>query len=169
MNKSLTNLGDGQFSNIMPVWKFCTLYLFTGGLYQIPWAHKQWKMFKERETLNISAWFRAWFFAFYVYSLAHKSFAIAEEQGYRNKPSAFQVTFFYWIFIVLTRLPDPLWLISTFSFIPLLTILKAMNYYWEQQQPDLPIRESFTGREIVWIIVGVILWLLIFIGFLAEG
>jgi hypothetical protein len=169
MSHSSKNSGDGQFSNVMPVWKFCTLYLFTLGIYQLPWAHRQWKMIKERETANISAWFRAWFLPFYLYSLAQKTFAIAEEQGYRNKPSPFQVTFFYWIFIVLARLPDPFWLISIFSFIPLLTVLKAMNYYWEQQQPNLQVQESFTGREIVWVVVGVILWLLVFIGLLAGN
>ncbi len=169
MNESLKNSGDGQFSNIMPVWKFCTLYLFTAGLYQIPWAHKQWKMFKERETLNISAWFRAWFLPFYLYSLAQKTFAIAEEQGYREKHSPFQVTLVYWIFFVLEILPGIWGLISILTILPLVTVLKAMNYYWEQQQPDLPIQESFTGREIVWIIIGVILWLLIIIGLLTES
>jgi hypothetical protein len=62
-----------------------------------------------------------------------------------------------------------LWLISIFSFIPLLTVLKAINYYWEQQQPNLQIQESFTGREIIWVVAGVMLWLLVFIGFLAGS
>ncbi|WP_088242382.1 hypothetical protein [Calothrix rhizosoleniae] len=169
MNQSIKNSENTQFSNVMPVWKFCTLYLFTGGLYQLPWAHKQWKMFKERETLNLSAWFRAWFFPFYLYSLAQKAFAIAEEQGYREKHSPFWVTLVYWIFLVLQTLPSVWGLISIFAILPLITVLKAMNYYWEQQQPDLPIQESFTGREIVWIIIGVILWLFIIIGLLTES
>ncbi|MDJ0618720.1 MAG: hypothetical protein QNJ63_18595 [Calothrix sp. MO_192.B10] len=167
MNQSIKNSGDGQFSKVMPVWKFCTLCIFTVGLYQIPWAHKQWKMFKSRETLNISAWFRALFLPFYLYSLAQKSFAIAEEQGYRNKPSPFQINLTYWILILLGIFTNFWLLISILlTTIPLLTVLIAMNYYWEQQQPNLPIQESFTGREVAWIIVGVILWLLIVIDLL---
>lgn len=162
-------MNQAKFSNVIPIWKFCTLYIFTWGIYQLAWAHKQWKFIKERDNLNISPWLRSWFLPFYLYSLCQKAFALAEEQGYRSKPSPFQVTLVYWIFIVLTRLPDPLWLISLFTFLPLLTVVKAFNYYWTQQQPNLPINESFTGREIVWIMFGAILWLLIIIGFLASS
>ncbi|RCJ19708.1 hypothetical protein A6770_06100 [Nostoc minutum NIES-26] len=162
-------MNQTKFSHVMPIWKFCTLYIFTWGIYQLPWAHKQWQFIKEREHLNIRPWFRSWFLPFYLYSLCQKVFALAEEQGYRVKASPFQVTFFYWIFVVLTKLPEPWWLISFFSFIPLLTVVKALNYYWGQQQQHLPINESFTGREISWIIFGVVLWLLIIIGFLSEG
>lgn len=158
---------DGQFSHIMPVWKFCTLYIFTAGIYQLPWAHKQWKFIKERENLNISAWFRSWFLPIFLYNLAQKVFALAEEQGYREKRSPFQVTLLYWVFCVLYRLPDPLWLLSLLAFLPLLTILKAINFYWEQQQPNMPVQENFTKREIVWIGFGVILWLLVIIGWLS--
>ncbi|MBW4561136.1 MAG: hypothetical protein KME32_08230 [Mojavia pulchra JT2-VF2] len=162
-------MNQTTFSNVMPIWKFCTLYIFTGGVYQLAWAHKHWKFIKERENLKIRPWFRSLFLPFYLYSLCQKVFALAEEQGYRIKHSPFRVTLFYWIFIVLSRLADPLWLISIFSFIPLLTVVKALNYYWGQQQPNLPIREFFTGREIAWIVFGVILWLLIVIGLLAGG
>ncbi len=165
-NQQIKNV---QVSNVQPIWKFCTLYLFTFGIYQLPWAHKQWKFIKERENLKISPWWRSWFLPFYLYSLSQKVFALAEEQGYRKKPSPFQVTLLYWIFIVLGRLPDPLWLIALFAFVPLLTVLKAINYYWEQQQPNIPINESFTGSEIVWIVFGVIFWLLVIIGLLIPS
>jgi len=162
-------MNQAKFSNTIPIWKFCTLYIFTLGIYQLPWAHKQWKFIKERDHLNISPWLRAWFLPFYLYSLCQKAFALAEEQGYRSKPSPFQVTFFYWLLIILTRLPDPLWLISLFTFLPLLTVIRAINYYWAQQQPTLLTNQSFTGREILWIMFGVILWLLVIIGFLAYS
>jgi hypothetical protein len=61
-------------------------------------------------------------------------------------------------------LPDPIWLISLFSFFPLLTVLKAANFYWEKEQPNLPLRTSWTGGEIAWTIFGVIFWLLVLIG-----
>ncbi|MBW4574595.1 MAG: hypothetical protein KME08_04860 [Aphanothece sp. CMT-3BRIN-NPC111] len=165
MNQSVDNQ---QFSNVQPIWKFCFLYIITFGIYQLPWAHKHWKFIKERENLKISAWFRSWFLPFFLYSLCQKVFALAEEQGYREKPSPFQITLFYWIFVVLSRLPDPLWLISLLSFVPLLSILKAINYYWEQKQQHLPKRTSFTGREIAWIVFGVIFWLLVIVGLLAP-
>lgn len=85
-------MNQSKFSHVMPIWKFCTLYIFTWGIYQLPWAHKQWKFIKEREHLNIRPWVRSWLLPFYLYSLCQKVFALAEEQGYRVKASAFQVT-----------------------------------------------------------------------------
>jgi hypothetical protein len=157
-----------EFSNVQPIWKFCFLCIITAGIYQLPWAHKQWKFIKERDNLKISAWGRSWFLPLFLYSLCQKVFALAEEQGYREKSSPFQITLFYWFFIVLLRFPDPLSLIGLLSFVPLLSILKAMNYYWEKKQHHLPKRTSFTGREIIWIVFGVIIWFLIILGMLAP-
>lgn len=165
MNQPVAN---EQFSHVQPIWKFCFLYIITLGIYQLPWSHKQWKFIKERENLKISAWGRSWFLPFFLYSLCQKVFALAEEQGYREKPSPFQITLFYWVFIILSRLPDPLWFISLFSFVPLLSILKAMNYYWEQKHHHLPKRTSFTGKEIIWIVFGVFLWFLVIYGMVAP-
>jgi len=167
MTESNKPIGQ-QFSNVMPVWKFCFLYIITFGLYQLPWCHKQWKFLKDRENLNINPWVRAIFFQFTMYSLAQKVFALADREGYREKPSAFQVTLTYWVIIVLYQLPGIFKLISFLAFVPLLTILKAVNYYWEQEQPNLPVRDSFTGREVAWIVFGAFFWLLVIIGLLSR-
>ncbi len=165
MTESNKPMAGQQFSNVMPVWKFCLLYIITLGLYQLPWCHKQWKFLKDRENLNINPWVRAIFFQFTMYSLAKKVFVLAERQGYREKPSAFQVTLIYWICIVLAQL---VFVLGLFSVVPLLTILKAVNYYWEQEQPNLPVRDSFTGREVAWIVFGAIFWFLVIIGLLSR-
>jgi len=157
-----------QFSQVQPVWQFCLLYIITFGFYQIPWAHKHWNFIKEKENLNITAWGRAWFLPLFLHSLCQKVFALAEQQGYTENSSPFQTTFFYWVFVVLARLPDPLWLISLLGFVPLLSVVKATNYYWTQEQPELATRQSLTGREIVWIVFGVILWLLVILGMFAP-
>lgn len=169
MNQYNQKINNGELSNIMPQWKFCTLCILTLGIYQLAWGHKQWKFFKERDNRKIIAWFRSWFLPFYLYGLSQKVFALAEEQGYREKGSPFQVTLFYWIFLVLARFPNPWQLVSLLSFLPLLTVLKAANYYWEQQQPNIPVNQSFTGREVAWIIFGVIFWLLVIIRFLVPS
>ena len=157
MRESNKPMGQ-QFSNVMPVWKFCLLYIITFGIYQLPWCHKQWKFLKDRENLNINPWGRACFFLFTIHSLAKKVFVLADRQGYRKKPSAFLVTLIYWICFVLGVFQLPfIWI---FSLIPFLTILKAANYYWEQEQPNLPVRDSFTGGEVAWIVCGAIPWLL---------
>ncbi len=157
------SIAKEQYSNVQPIWKFCFLYIITGALYQIPWSHNQWKFIKERDNLKINAWYRSFALPFYLYNLCQKIFALAEEEGYRNRPSPFLMTLIYWTFFVLEFSPQFrfVWL---FSLIPLITILRAFNFYWAQKQPNLPIRISFTGREIVWIVVGAIYWLWVIIG-----
>jgi hypothetical protein len=155
---------NDQVSNVQPIWKFATLYIITFGIYQIPWAHKQWKLIKEQENSNINTWLYALFLGFSLYGLNQKIFFLAKQQGYRPEHSPFQLTLFYWIFASISRLPDPFWLISTFSFVPLIFTLKAVNYYWQQKQPNLSSKNNFTGRELAWIGFGIIFWLLVLIG-----
>jgi hypothetical protein len=153
-----------QYSNIQPVWKFVFLYIITFSIYEIPWGHKHWKFIKEREGLQLNAWLRSWFLPFTLFWLAKRIFALAEDKGYPEKPSPGAITALFWFFIVLVQLPDPLgYMFFFFSLFPLLTILKAANFYWEKEQPNLPIRTSWTGGEIAWTVFGVILWLFILI------
>lgn len=164
MIESTQQTHNNQFSNVQPVWKFLTLYIITFGIYQIPWAHKQWKFIKEQENLNINTWVSALFLGFTLHNLSQKVFSLAEGQGYRRKYSPFQLTLLYWIFVPISRLPDPFWLISLLSFVPLIIILNAVNFYWKQKQPNLSTKNNFTGRELVLVVVGIIFWLLVLIG-----
>lgn len=153
-----------QYSNIQPVWKFIFLYIITYGVYQIPWGHKHWKFIKEREGLKINAWLRSWFLPFTLFWLAKRIFALAEEQGYRKKPSPAAITSLFWFFVVLEALPgDFISLISLLSFLPLLTLLKAVNFYWEKEQPNLPIRKFWTSGEIAWTVFGGIFWVFVLV------
>jgi hypothetical protein len=162
----MTN-SNQQYSNVLPVGKFCFLYIITLGLYQIPWCHKQWKFLKEKDDLNINPWLYAWFFAFTIYSLAKKVFHLAEKEGYPNRPSAGGITALYWFFIVLSNL---FFLFAFLSLIPLVSILKAVNYYWEQEEGGrLMIREGFTGGQVAWIVFGVLFWLLFLIGLFSQA
>ena len=153
-----------QYSNIQPVWKFIFLYIITFGMYQLPWAHKHWKLVKEREGLEINAWLRSWFIPFTLFWLAKRIFALAEYKGYREKPSPAAITSLVWFFVVLGKLPNIIGLLLfLLTFFPLLTVLKAANFYWEQEQPNLPLRKSWTGGEIAWTIFGGIFWVLVLV------
>ena len=126
----MTN-SNQQYSNVLRDGKFCFLNIITLGFYQIPWCHKQWKFLKEKDDLNINPWLYACFSPFTIYSLAKKVFHLAEKEGYPNRPSAGGVTALYWFFLVLSI---SLSLLLLLSWIPLVSILKAVNYYWEQEE-----------------------------------
>jgi hypothetical protein len=161
---------DVEFSNVQPIWRFCFLYIVTFGVYAIAWHHKQWKLIKDRGNLRIppGAWVRGILFGLFMYILCRRISALAEDRGYKERFSAFSLTAFLWFSNFLGRLPSPFWFLTFFSVIPHIPVLKAVNYYWEQEQPGLPIRKNFTGREFVWLGFGGVLWVLVLIGLFAP-
>lgn len=144
-----------QYSNVQPVGKFIFLYLITGGFYLWPWSYKNWKFLKEREGLKGSVWLRVWLIFLTMYWLTKRVVALAERRGYPEKPSPMTVAV---LFYLLQSIGGPF-----LSFLPLLTVVKATNFYWEKEQPNLPIRSNWTTGEIVLIVFGILLWLLIII------
>jgi hypothetical protein len=162
MNQDFNSRQIRQYSNIQPVWKFVFLYMITSGIYQIPWGHKHWKFIKQREGLKINAWLRSCLLPFTLFWLAKRIFALAEEKGYSEKPSPAAISSLFWFFVFLAYKLDLI--IFSFSFFALLTVLKAANFYWEKEQPNLPLRKSWTGGEIAWAVSGIIFWLLVLIG-----
>lgn len=79
--------------------------------------------------------------------------------GYIEKYSPGWITFFYIALAVLWRLPDPWWLISTFSFVPLLSVQRAINFNNSKVNPNYTENNKFSGRIIIVTVIGGILFL----------
>lgn len=153
-----------QFSNSQPVWQFILLCLFSLGLYELYWFYKNWKFIKERNKLNISPFWRTFFTFIFAYDLFKKIFILAEEKGYTQKHSPGWITITYIGLSLLWRLLDPFWLLYLLSFLPLITVVKVLNYYWKTEQPNLKEKTRFSGGEIVVLVIGGIFLFLTFIG-----
>jgi hypothetical protein len=86
---------------------------------------------------------------------------LAEEKGYRTEYSPFAVVALYVVLISLARLDNGVGTLSfLLSFLPLLTVVNATNYFWKQEEQNLPIRQNWTTGEVVWTVFGIIFWLL---------
>ena len=133
---SNTTRTEIEFSNVQPIWRFCFLYIITVGLYSIAWHHKQWTFIRNRGNLAIppGAWIRGIFSGFFIYLLCRRISALAEDRGYEKKLSAFGLTALVWFLGSLANLPDPFRLLTVLIVIPHIPILKAVNYYWEQEK-----------------------------------
>jgi hypothetical protein len=134
----------------------------TWGVYEIAWGYKHWKLIKQRENSKINPCLRGIFLPFTLYWLAKKIFLLAEEKGSTTKFSAAAVVGLYWFLLVLSaNSPNFLQLnLLILSFSPLLRVLRAANYFWEKEQPNLPVRKTLTIGEVAWIIFGIFSWLL---------
>jgi len=67
--------------------------------------------------------------------------------------------------IILTRLPDPYWMIAHLTVIFLIPPLKALNFAIEELKQYIVLRRTgFNNRQIIIIVVFGIFWILILLG-----
>ncbi|MHB1342721.1 MAG: DUF4339 domain-containing protein [Coriobacteriia bacterium] len=106
--------------------KFIVMSVLTWGLYDLYWAYRNWKYVKDASGLKISPFWRAWFTVFFNYELLGR---IKEETSARTYAtwSPGWLTAAYLLLLLSSRLPDPLWLVSVFSFVPLLPVIRTIN------------------------------------------
>jgi hypothetical protein len=147
-----------EYSHVQPLWKFCFLSIITLNIYQLVWGYKHFKLMKDLDKSNLVPWAWAWFMPFSLYHLAKKYFALAKRKGWQEDPSPMNITVAYFFCASLSKSETGIWLLSLLSFWPLLIILRAANFYWQKQQPNLPIRKSWTIPEIIWTVFGLMLW-----------
>lgn len=152
-----------QFSRIIPIWKFILLCVITFGLYELFWFYKTWKFLKEKNNLDISPFWRTVFSGLYAGSNAKHVLNLAKGINYQKEYSPTLIGISYIILNVLWRLPDPYWLLSIFSFLPMIPIVKAMNFYWQNKNPNLPLKK-FPMWQVILIILGIIFLILMLIG-----
>lgn len=150
--------------------KFINLDILSLGLYQIWWMYKVWRYYKEKNNLNIMPAARALFSIFFMYALIEKIQKDAKNKGYEKKYSSGGLFFLFIIFHLLSRLPDPFWIISFLGFLLFLQPLSAFNWAVDKSNYyKLNIRDGFNGKQIVILIVGGLFWLLLVISlFLPE-
>jgi hypothetical protein len=86
-------------------------------------------------------------------------------KGYNDSYPA--ILLFVEVFVtnLLAKLPDPYWLISILSFVFFIPPFKALNFA-KQNSSEFIVTEqtSYSGRQIVLIIIGVIFWSLVLLG-----
>ncbi len=134
--------------------KFSFMSTVTCGCYEIYWFYKSWKYVKNHEKSTIHPFWRALFAPFWTYAISTRIFS--GEKKYLS----ILISFFYFILTAMWKLPDPYWLLSIFSFIAILPLVKKVN--------DLNIKElpmtyrRFSWQHILTTLIGVPLLLFVF-------
>lgn len=109
-----------KYHHISP-WKFVALSVLTFGIYELYWCYKCWKYIRAEENLRISPFWRAFFTPLWVYSLSKRIY-LGDK-----KLLGISLAVTYFILSVLWKLPDPYWLLSAFTFVPLLPLVLAVD------------------------------------------
>ena len=150
--------------------KFIFLSIITFGLYEVWWIYKAWRFFQQKEKLDINPAARALFSILFLNVLFNKILDFAKTKGYGGSYSPTLLFIGFIITNLLSRLPDPFWLITVLSFVFLIPPFEALNFA-KQSSTDFIVTEqsSFSVRQIALIVVGAIFWGLILLGLSSKS
>ncbi|KUK66438.1 MAG: hypothetical protein XD85_0223 [Parcubacteria bacterium 34_609] len=149
--------------------------ILTFGIYEIYWFYKNWQAVKKFDGQNISPFWRAIFAIFFCHSLFKKVLESAKSHAYQNSYSPGWLATAYILLLLtgngLSRIEsydigfNLIWLIIAIAtFIPLLSVQKAINFNNGKIKDDFELRKEFSGGEVVLIVIGAIWFLLVLIG-----
>lgn len=148
--------------------KLAVMSVFSWGIYELYWFYKNWKLVKERTGRDIRPFWRAVFAPFYCYALLKSVKQAADSHGILSGISPGWLTAAYIAIIVTHRLPDPIWLISVLSFLPLLPVQGAINEVNSKVTLEYELNDHFSWKNMVVIMLGGIALILCLIGIFAP-
>jgi hypothetical protein len=149
--------------------KFVVMSLCTLGFYQLYWAYKHWDAQRRREQEDLSPFWRAFFAPLWCFSLLPRLQRITAEYGAPATWSGSGLALAYFLLSLAWRLPDPWWLVSVLSFLPLLVVQRSINNLNAVVVPNAPRNDSYSGLNIVIIVIGGLLLLLAILGTLFSS
>jgi len=137
------------------------LTVFTGGLYELYWFYRNWRDLDESEaaqsgprsallTLGLLVPFVN---VALVYRQLDRIRTAVSSAGVQPGYSPILTTCMYFALGVLANL-TMLWTISLLMVVPLLPVQDALNRYWVERDPGMPLREELTARELAIIALG---------------
>jgi hypothetical protein len=148
-----------KYSGKISLSTFIILDIATFGVYSLYWMYKQWKLLKKEFNLNVSPFWRSFFALIWSGVLAEEIKILAKGKNIETNYTPWIIGVSFFLLTVLSRLPDPYWLICFLSFIPLLPLVKTMNTYYETIDGSLP-EKKLQWWQILLVALGLITLLL---------
>ncbi|EGA70938.1 hypothetical protein VISI1226_02472 [Vibrio sinaloensis DSM 21326] len=161
--------------------KFTILFLSTMGLYGIYWSYKNWSLYKSSSNDNIWPVARAFFDIFFIHSLCSKiTFQTQPESEQKESSTVEWYATKYVILVIIGRVFDQLAnkdigmpysyfvsvLLVPFTYQALYSIQLKINQYMEDESGSS--NGDLSWANYLWIVIGVLFWLLIILGAVAT-
>jgi hypothetical protein len=150
--------------------KLILMAVTTFGIYELYWFYRNWRVLQERQGLQISPFWRAFFAPLWAVSFGRHLANVAKENGVSVALPAVMLGLLYFLLSALWKLPDPYWLLSMLTFLPVLAFEFAARRVNGRGELATPTFGRYSTVNIAWLVVGSVLLLLAVIGtFLPEG
>lgn len=150
-------------SKLAVMW-FCSL-----SLYSLYWFYKHWTLIREREKSDIMPVMRAIFPIFFAHSLIDRINKHAASLGMRIADDATVMAAGFIITQLLSRLPEPWFLIFMLGIFFLLPAQGLANAINAKVAPDAPVNDRYSGANWVMIVIGGLMLLLAILGSMPDS
>src|SRR5712692_478302 len=131
--------------------KFVAMSICSFGLYELYWFYQNWKAIRNTGR-NISPFWRTFFAPFCAYSLFTDIRARALAEQMPAAWSAGLLAVGYFATQMLWRLPDPWWLISIATFVPMLPAQQAAQRINRHCHPSADGNGRYSAANIIGLI-----------------
>ena len=134
--------------------KFITLAVCSFGIYELYWCYQNWKCIKSTTGEDLSPFWRAFFAPVWGFSLFRRvqERAVSANVSVAWHPEALGAL--YLLMSVLWRLPDPWWLISLATFVPVLPVQHAAQRINAACLATSDRNDSYSAANVVLIVLG---------------
>jgi len=149
--------------------KLILMSLCTLGLYEFYWFYKNWKLIKTRTGQNLSPFWRAFFSIIFGYQLFKHIQVSADSNDCKSSINPGWLFIGYIALNTTWRLPDPFFIISLLTFLPLLSVQGVINDLNLKTAPRADRNNNFSVTNFVVIIIGGLLVILSVVGSLIPS
>lgn len=152
-----------------PPIKLMVMSSVTLGFYQVYWFYRNWKSLRYRDGDNMMPFWRAFFASIWAYSCFRRMKEATESRRNIAAVSAGAIAITYFLLNLSARLPGNWWVLTFFSFVPLLpfnSLARNYNQLNGQRSSDC---DSFGALNWLGIVIGGVLLLLIVVGLMMPS
>ncbi len=122
--------------------KFVVMSLCTFGIYELYWCYQHWDRIRVASGESMRPIWRAIFAPLWAFSLFRRIRYVAHSAGVPAGWSAGALAGCYLVLNIMWRLPDPWWLISFASVLPMIPVQRTA-----QRVNELHVTNSTEGRN----------------------
>jgi hypothetical protein len=109
------------------IFKLVAMSVCTFGLYEMFWFYRNWRRIRQRTGRSLSPFWRMAFAQFWSFSLFEEVMQEADAAGVRYRWNSVLLGIAFFVLLVCSRLPQPWFLLSIFSFVPLVPVQVTIN------------------------------------------
>jgi len=144
--------------------KFVVMSLASFGIYGIYWFYQQWALERAHTNEDLSPFWRTVFAPVWVYALLARVRAGAKAADVPTPWSALITAVAYVLLNLAWALDPPYALVGILGAVPLIPVQVTLNQLNARMAPDAPRNDTYTGWNVVLIVVGILLYVLVIVG-----